>query len=123
VIQGKVRRRPWPHCWRNHPGLVEFLAVLRQWHTTVASMPPTDLTAKAMVDWHVAVEHTLAEEVQNIARYCEHGHRGPAAPQRGGFTDLAGHARAPSADSPAVPRRREQSPRPHSRAPFRDGLS
>jgi hypothetical protein len=123
VIQSKVRRRPWPPCWRRHTGLVQFLDFLRQWQSAMLTAPPTEHTAKAMVDWHIVIEHTLAEEVQTIAKYCEHGHRGPGVPQAKKITDLTGKARGHWADPPAVPRQGEQPRRPHTGATSDEGLS
>ncbi len=123
VIQSKVRRRPWPDCWRRHPGLVEFLDGLRQWHTTLVTVPPTEHTAKAMVDWHIVVEHTLAEQVQTIAKFCEHGHRGPGVREDKKTTDLSGKAHGPWDDSPAASQRDDPPRKPHSDPTSSEGLS
>jgi hypothetical protein len=97
---GRLRQRPWPECWRRHPGLVQVLDALRAWQTELVRLPFTEETARTFVDWHAVVEQMLAQEVQAIAKYCGNGHRGPDVGPRRPRTHLAGTEHGPWSDAP-----------------------
>jgi hypothetical protein len=123
---GRVRQRPWPDCWRGHPGLVHLLDALRAWHSNLVRLPLTDETPRAFVERHTVVERMLAREVQAIAKYCATGHRGPdvgpprsrshlAEKAHGPWTDLAGHP--PQHGNAAQPEHRTEQERTLPKSP------
>ncbi len=112
---GRLRQRPWPECWRHHPGLVQLLDALRAWQTELIRVPFTEVTARAFVEWHTVVEQMLAQEVQAIAKYCGTGHRGPDVRPPKSRGHPVGRAHGPWSDVPGD--RAEHDPARQSERP------
>jgi hypothetical protein len=118
---GRLRQRPWPECWRSHPGLVEFLNALRVWQTELVALPLTDATARAFVDWYTVVEQMLAQDVQAIAKYCANGHRDPDVGPPKSRSHLVGKAHGPWSDAPVGSTQHDPAGRNEQQTPQQDG--
>jgi hypothetical protein len=70
-----------PHCWAEHPGLVEELSALRAWHHEIrASAPPSGQAARY---WHAELRQTITAALTFYAAGCRAGHHTaqPATPE------------------------------------------
>jgi hypothetical protein len=70
-----------PHCWAEHPGLVEELTALRAWRQEIwTSAQPSGQAARY---WHVEMRLTIAAANTFYAAGCRAGHRSsqPASPE------------------------------------------
>jgi hypothetical protein len=70
-----------PHCWAEHPGLVEELSALKAWHDEIYhSAQPSGQAARY---WHAELRQTITAALTFYASGCRAGHRAgtPAAPQ------------------------------------------
>jgi hypothetical protein len=70
-----------PHCWAEHPGLVEELAALKTWHDEIrGSARPSGQAARY---WHAELRQTITAALTWYAAGCRAGHHGaqPAAAQ------------------------------------------
>jgi hypothetical protein len=70
-----------PHCWAEHPGLVEELSALKAWHDEIYhSEQPSGQAARY---WHAELRQTITAALTFYASGCRAGHRAgtPATPQ------------------------------------------
>ncbi|HEY1619734.1 MAG TPA: hypothetical protein VGG25_19085 [Streptosporangiaceae bacterium] len=70
-----------PHCWAEHPGLIEELSALKAWHDEIygADQP----SGQAARYWHAELRQTVSAALTFYAAGCRAGHHGsePAAVQ------------------------------------------
>jgi hypothetical protein len=70
-----------PHCWAEHPGLVEELSALKAWHDEIygAEQP----SGQAVRYWHAELRQTITAALTFYAAGCRAGHHAgiPATPQ------------------------------------------
>jgi hypothetical protein len=70
-----------PHCWAEHPGLVEELTALRAWRQEIwgAARP----SGQAARYWHAELRQTITAATTFYAAGCRAGHRSaePASPE------------------------------------------
>jgi hypothetical protein len=64
-----------PHCWPQHPGLIEELAALKAWRTEIygAEQP----SGQAARYWHAELRHVIHAATTSYAAGCRAGHRTP----------------------------------------------
>jgi hypothetical protein len=89
-----------PHCWAEHPGLVEELSALKTWHDEIyGSDQPSGQAARY---WHAELRQTITAALTFYASGCRVGHHGgtPATPQ---LRERWSAAAPPGMHAPAEP--------------------
>lgn len=66
-----------PHCWTDHPGLVEELSALRAWRLEIWNSPQP--SGQAARYWHAEMRQTIAAALTFYAAGCRAGHRAAQA--------------------------------------------
>ena len=66
-----------PHCWAEHPGLVEELSALRAWRREIWTSPQP--SGQAARYWHAEMRQTIAAAITFYAAGCRAGHRAAQA--------------------------------------------
>jgi hypothetical protein len=62
-----------PHCWADHPGLIEELSALRAWRLEIWNSPlPSGQAARY---WHAEMRQTINAALTFYAAGCRAGHR------------------------------------------------
>jgi hypothetical protein len=61
-----------PHCWADHPGLVEELSALRAWRLEIWNSPQP--SGQAARYWHAEMRQTIAAALTFYAAGCRVGH-------------------------------------------------
>jgi hypothetical protein len=62
-----------PHCWADHPGLIEELSALRAWRLEIWNSPQP--SGQAARYWHAEMRQTIAAALTFYAAGCRAGHR------------------------------------------------
>jgi len=70
-----------PHCWADHPGLIEELSALRAWRLEIWNSPQP--SGQAARYWHAEMRQTIHAALTFYAAGCRAGHRDaqPADPE------------------------------------------
>lgn len=70
-----------PHCWAQHPGLIEELSALRAWRLETWNAPQP--SGQAARYWHAEMRQTITAALTFYAAGCRAGHRDaqPATPE------------------------------------------
>lgn len=64
-----------PHCWAEHPGLIEELRALKAWREEIYTSPQPN--GQAARYWHVEMRQLVTNATAFYASGCRAGHRGP----------------------------------------------
>ena len=87
-----------PHCWAEHPGLVEELAALRAWREEIWNAPrPSGQAARY---WHAEMRQTIAAALTFYSAGCRAGHH--AGQPAGRQLRARWHAADPPGPAPAT---------------------
>jgi hypothetical protein len=62
-----------PHCWADHPGLIEELSALRAWRLEIWNSPQP--SGQAARYWHAEMRQTITAALTFYAAGCRAGHR------------------------------------------------
>jgi hypothetical protein len=62
-----------PHCWGDHPGLIEELSALRAWRLEIWNSPQP--SGQAARYWHAEMRQTITAALTFYAPGCRAGHR------------------------------------------------
>jgi hypothetical protein len=62
-----------PHCWADHPGLIEELSALRAWRLEIWNSPQP--SGQAARYWHAEMRQTINAALSFYAAGCRAGHR------------------------------------------------
>jgi len=71
----RVTRRPFPHCWAQHSGVVSDLCVLRTWHDGLREGLDWAGGVQGWHEYRVFLDR-VADDLQEVARECIPHHRG-----------------------------------------------
>jgi hypothetical protein len=68
------RRRPFPRCWAQHPGVVSDLTVLKTWHDGLRGGTDWAGGVQGWHEWRVFLDR-VADDLQTIAPMCTPQHQ------------------------------------------------
>lgn len=66
-----------PHCWAEHPGLIEELWALKCWREEIYGAPSEQQVGQAARYWHAELRTVVSNATSVYAAACRTGHRTP----------------------------------------------